>query len=65
MGQLSFDPDVTYYLGRENVLATSAGKMGRFAEHVFAYLSRNAAVADRHFGIPHEKVVEIGTQVDL
>jgi KUP system potassium uptake protein len=63
---LPIDPaTVTYYLGRETFLATSAGGMGRLAESFFAYLARNAVTADRHFGIPSNQVVEIGLQTDL
>jgi KUP system potassium uptake protein len=57
--------EVTYYLGRETILATSEGRMGRMAETLYAYLQRNAVAADRHFGIPPKQVVEIGTQIDL
>jgi KUP system potassium uptake protein len=59
------DQEVTYYLGRETILATSKGRMGRLAESLYSYLQRNAVAADRHFGIPPEQVVEIGTQIDL
>jgi len=63
---LPIDPEqVTYYLGRDSFLATSAGGMGRLAESLFAFLSRNAVTADRHFGIPSQQVVEIGLQTDL
>jgi KUP system potassium uptake protein len=57
--------EATYYLGRESVLATDKGEMGRFAESIFAYLQRNAVAADRHFGIPPGQVIEIGIQLDL
>jgi KUP system potassium uptake protein len=57
--------DVTYYLGRETILATSEGRMGKLAETIYAYLQRNAVAADRQFGIPPAQVVEIGTQIDL
>jgi KUP system potassium uptake protein len=59
------DARVTYYLGRETILATNEGRMGALAETIYAYLQRNAVVADRHFGIPPAQVVEIGTQIDL
>jgi KUP system potassium uptake protein len=59
------EAEVTYYLGRETLLAGGEGRMGRIAETVFGYLQRNAVAADRHFGIPPRQVVEIGTQVDL
>jgi KUP system potassium uptake protein len=59
------DEEVTYYLGRETILAKAKGSMGHLAESLFAYLQRNAVAADRHFGIPAHQVVEIGTQIDL
>ncbi len=58
-------PEVTYYLGRETFLATSKGKMGRWPETLFAFLSRNAKSATHHFNIPPEQVVELGSQIDL
>jgi KUP system potassium uptake protein len=56
---------VTYYLGRETFLATSAGKMGAVSETLFAFLARNARPATTHFCIPPQQVVEIGAQIDL
>ena len=57
--------DVTYYLGRETLLATNRGHMGQRAEKLFAFLTRNSQQATAFFGIPPERVVEIGMQVDL
>ena len=63
---LSFiDAEVTYYLGRETILASGVGRMGKVAETLYGYLQRNAVAADRHFGLPPRQVVEIGTQIDL
>ncbi len=59
------DRDVTYYLGRENFIASSKGRMGAVAETIFSLLQKNAVAADRYFGLPHRYVVEIGTQMDL
>jgi KUP system potassium uptake protein len=59
------DHDVTYYLGRENFVASRKGHMGAVAETIFAFLQKNAVAADRFFGLPHRHVVEIGTQMDL
>lgn len=56
---------VTYYLGRETLLATSHGEMSRREEQLFAFLTRNSQNATRYFGIPPERVVEIGMQIDL
>jgi KUP system potassium uptake protein len=56
---------ITYYVGRETFLATGRGKMGRWSESLFAFLSRNAQPATLYFGIPPDQVVELGTQIDL
>ena len=56
---------VTYCLGRETFLATSAGSMGTLSESLFAFLVRNARSATTHFRIPPEQVIEIGLQIDL
>ena len=59
-------PDgVLYVLGRETVVPGDKGKMHPFWEHVFAWLSRNARSATAYFGIPPERVIELGIQVDL
>jgi KUP system potassium uptake protein len=57
--------DVTYFLGRETLLATSKGEMGPREEALFGFLTRNSQNATRYFGIPPERVVEIGMQIDL
>jgi KUP system potassium uptake protein len=57
--------DVTYYIGRETFLATKAGQMGPLGERLFDFLSRNAKSAADHFDLPPERVVEIGTKIDL
>jgi KUP system potassium uptake protein len=64
--RIPFEPDdVTYYLGRETLLATKKGEMGPTAESIFAFLTKNSQRATRYFSIPAEQVVEIGMQVDL
>ncbi|MDX2150066.1 MAG: KUP/HAK/KT family potassium transporter [Bryobacteraceae bacterium] len=61
-----FQPDkAVYFLGRENFIASKQGSMGPVEEGFFAFLQRNVAPADRFFGLPHARVVEIGTQIDL
>jgi KUP system potassium uptake protein len=63
---LEIDPDtVTFYLGRESLLATSRPGMARWRKGLFSYLSRNARTATSYFGIPADRVVELGMQVEL
>ncbi|XXY49551.1 potassium transporter Kup [Sorangium sp. So ce269] len=57
--------DVTYYLGRETILATDEGRMGKVTETIFALMARNAGSAPSYFNLPPERVVELGVQVDL
>jgi KUP system potassium uptake protein len=57
--------EVTYYLGRENLLASERGAMGAITESLFAFLHRNTLAADRLFGLPPRQVMELGTQMDL
>jgi KUP system potassium uptake protein len=63
---LEIDPDtVTFYLGRESLLATSRPGMARWRKGLFSYLSRNARTATSYFGIPADRVVELGMHVEL
>jgi KUP system potassium uptake protein len=57
--------DVTYFLGRETILALPGGNMGEVEESLFALLSRNSRPATTHFRLPPGQVIEIGTQIDL
>ena len=59
------DDTVTYFLGRETILALPGGRMGEVEESFFAVLSRNSRPATAHFKLPPGQVIEIGTQIDL
>jgi KUP system potassium uptake protein len=56
---------VSYFLGREQLIATGGSGMGRWREALFAYLSRNAQSATVYFRVPPNRVVELGAQVEL
>jgi KUP system potassium uptake protein len=63
---VAVDPEtVTYYLGRETLLATGKGGMRRWRKALFAFISRNARPATAYFGIPPDRVVELGVQLEL
>ena len=56
----------TFFLGRETILAgRQAGGMWRPRKHLFALMSRNAWNAVSFFGIPLQRVVEIGRQIEI
>ena len=56
---------LVYLVGRETLVVTAKGRMGRLTEPVFALLSRNARSLMEDFSIPVEQVVELGMQADL
>ena len=55
----------TVYLGRESLLPTGRSRMSRWRTTLFAFVSRNARTATAYFGIPTDRVVELGIQVEL
>lgn len=60
------DPqDTTYFLGRETIISTSRQGMAEWREKLFAVMSRNATTATAFFGIPPDRVVELGEQIEL
>ena len=57
--------ETSYFLNRERLLATGKGSMMRWRKKLFAFLARNAQPATQFFGIPPNRVVELGAQVEL
>jgi KUP system potassium uptake protein len=55
----------TFFLGRENLVATRRPGMARWRVSLFAFMSRNAQPATRFFNIPPDRVMEIGAQIEL
>lgn len=57
--------DVTYFLGRDDIVLTNQGNLPLWRKRLFAFMSRNSAFAGTHFGLEASKVVESGAQVEL
>lgn len=59
--------DATFYLGRETLLAATRKDiaMRPWRRTLFEYLSKNAWNASLFFNIPPEKVMEIGTRLEV
>jgi KUP system potassium uptake protein len=63
---LEYDPeDVTYFLGHESIIAGKAPGMNPLQEHLFVFLNRGADSASRFFNLPIDRVVEVGTRVEI
>ncbi|MDB4982987.1 MAG: trkD [Myxococcales bacterium] len=59
------EADTSFYLGRETLLDGKGRGMASWRKRLFRYLSRNARSATDFFSIPPNRVVEIGTQIEL
>jgi KUP system potassium uptake protein len=57
--------ETSYYLGRERLIATGKSPMPRWRKKLFGFMSRNARSATEFFGIPPNRVVELGAQIEF
>ena len=63
---LEFDMmDTSFFVSRETLIATKIPGMAIWRERLFASMSKNAVKASDFFHIPTNRVVELGTQVQL
>jgi len=64
---LAFDVmDTSFFLSRETVIPTaSAPGMAFWRDHLFAWMTRNATRATDFFNIPANRVVELGTHIEI
>jgi len=57
--------ETSYYLGREMLIPTGSSRMARWRKRLFVVMSRNAQSAARFFGLPSNRVVELGAQIEF
>jgi len=57
--------DTTFFLSRETIVAGERAGMALWRDRLFAFLSRNAMPATAFFRIPGNRLVELGTQVEI
>jgi KUP system potassium uptake protein len=63
---LKFDlMDTSFFLGHEKLVPGLHSKMYRWRDKLFIWMSRNALSATEFFRLPSNRVVEVGTQVEL
>lgn len=55
--------DTTYFASREALTAKPEQGMAMWRDKLFLFMSRNATPATEYFGIPGERLVELGTKV--
>jgi KUP system potassium uptake protein len=57
--------ETTYYLGRETLLPTGPSRLSGWRKRLFIIMARNARTASAFFGLPPNRVVELGAQIQL
>ena len=64
---LQLDPlQVTYFMSREKIVPDNADRgLSRWRDGVFAAMARNAGSITDFFNIPTNRVVELGTRIEL
>jgi KUP system potassium uptake protein len=64
---LSIDEEksATYYLSERHFLASEDGNLGKRTETLFEILHRNAVSPTTFYGLPYDRVITIGTRIDL
>jgi KUP system potassium uptake protein len=55
----------TFYLGRETLLPTGPAELATWRKRLFIVMARNAQTASAFFGLPPNRVVEMGAQIQL
>jgi KUP system potassium uptake protein len=55
----------SFFLSRETVVPTVRAGMALWRERLFATMARNAGSAAAYFRLPPNRVIELGTQVEI
>jgi len=64
-GIIAKPSETTFYLGRENLIPTGSKPLARWRKRLFIFMQRNARPATEFFGIPPNRVVELGAQMEF
>jgi len=63
---LEFEPlKTSYFLSREIVVPTQGAGMTQWQERIFATMARNASNAAEYFNLPANRVLELGTRIEI
>jgi KUP system potassium uptake protein len=57
--------DTTFYLGREQLIPTGPTPLWSWRKKLFVFMSRNSRSATAFYGIPPNRVVELGAQIEF
>jgi len=57
--------ETSFFLARQTIVSAHRSGMAPWREVLFAWLNRNAQAASDYFKIPPNRVVELGTQIEI
>jgi len=57
--------ETTYYLGREQLIPSGTTPLATWRKKLFVFMSRNSRSATAFYGIPPNRVVELGAQIEF
>ena len=55
----------SFFLGRQKLIASRRPGMALWREHLFAWLLKNSESAMAFFRLPINRVVELGSQIEI
>jgi len=61
----SDEESATYYLSERHFLASEGGSLDNRTENLFEILHRNSVSPTQFYGLPYDRVITIGTRIDL
>ena len=64
-GIIAKPSETTYYLGRENLIPSGTKPLAHWRKRLFIFMQRNSRPATEFFGIPPNRVVELGAQMEF
>jgi KUP system potassium uptake protein len=57
--------ETSFFIARQTVISTPGAGMASWRESLFVAMSRNARAAADYYQIPPNRVIELGTQVEI
>ena len=57
--------ETSFFIARQTVISAPGGGMAPWREHLYVAMSRNARGAADYYQIPPNRVIELGTQVEI
>ncbi len=57
--------ETSFFIARQTVISSPGAGMAPWREHLFVAMSRNARAAADYYQIPPNRVIELGTQVEI